>query len=218
MGIFDRFINTDRDDIDPLECQVPTMREVRMKMGIPKTPEHGVSDAHAERLKREQKITKTVYGGSHVERPKRTDAPQLPKIPNYNPNEPIKSEVPEFRPKPMKKDIMKEIEWEYSEEGAKELRHLFAMWHLNDEVWQMQRRKAINLAVYGEEDPFNAKPYYHIISFSDDYGFKITQYPKHQKEEAHKLFNSYNEAWHTPNNILFFEGEEIGHIILGGKV
>lgn len=194
----------------------------------------------AERLKREQLITKTVYGGSHVERPKRTDAPQLPKIPNYNPNEPMKSEVPEFRHKPMvittktvipsdwnkeikedkpiEKDIIKEIEWEYSEEGAKELRHLFAMWHLNDEVWQRQRRKAINLAVYGEEDPFNEKPYYHIVSFSDEYGFKLTQYPKHQKEEAHALFNNYNEAWNTPNNILFFEGEEIGHIFLGGKL
>lgn len=99
----------------------------------------------AERLEREQAITKAVYGRSHVERPKRTDAPQLP---NYN----------------------------------------------------------------------NYEPYYHIVSFSDEYGFKLTQYPKHQKEEAYALFNNYNEAWHTPNNIFFFEGEEIGHIILGGKL
>lgn len=187
-----------------------------------------------------KKFTKTIDGGSYVERPKRTNAPQLPKIKDYNPNEPMESEVPEFRvkpmvvttktvipfgwnreikeDKPMKKDIMKEIEWEYSEEGAKELRHLFAMWHLNDEVWQRQRKKAINLAVYGEEDPFNNRPYYHILTFSDELGFKLSQYPKHQKEEAHAFFNNYNEAWHNPQNILFFEGEEIGHIILGGNV
>ena len=180
-----------------------------------------------------------------VERPKRTDKPHLPIKKNYRfkyeydytpfsaPFPPTAEEmlkkgylnqIPSHwnkeikEDKPMKRDIVKEIEWEYSEEGAKELRHLFAMWHLNDEVWQRQRRKAINLAVYGEEDPFNEKPYYHIVSFSDEYGFKLTQYPKHQKEEAYSLFNNYNEAWHTPNNIFFFEGEEIGHIILGGKV
>lgn len=61
-----------------------------------------------KRLEREKQITKTVYGGSHVERPPRTDRPQLP---NYN----------------------------------------------------------------------NYGPYYHIVSFSDEYGFKLTQYHKHQK-------------------------------------
>lgn len=181
-------------------------------------------------------------GGSYVERPPRTDRPQLPVKKNYRfkyeydyipfsaPFPPTAEEMiskgyipPDWNKeikedKPMEKDIMKEIEWEYSEEGAKELRHLFAMWHLNDEVWQKKRRKAINLAVYGDEDPFNEKPYYHIISFSDEYGFKLTQYPKYQKEEAYTLFNNYNEAWHTPNNILFFEGEEIGHIFSGGMI
>lgn len=163
-------------------------------------------------------------GGSYVERPSRD---LIETLWNYHTPLPITTydcippgwnKLIEEDNKPMKKDIMKEIEWEYSEEGAKELRHLFAMWHLNDEVWQKKRRQAINLAVYGEEDPFNEKPYYHIVSFSDEYGFKLTQYPKHQKEEAYSLFNNYNEAWHTPNTILFFEGEEIGHIILGGKV
>lgn len=175
-----------------------------------------------ERLKRKQQITKTVYGGSHVERPSRDLIETLwnyqPKIiTTYDCIPPDWNKLIE-EDKPIKKDIIKEIEWEYSEEGAKELRHLFAMWHLNDEVWQRQRRKAINLAVYGDEDPFNEKPYYHIISFSDEYGFKLTQYPKHQKEEAHALFNSYDESWHTPNNVFFFEGEEIGHIITGGKL
>ena len=98
-----------------------------------------------ELRKANSRLTQLVGGGSSVERPKRTDKPQLPNIPNY-------------------------------------------------------------------------KPYYHIVSFSDEYGFKLTQYPKHQKEEAYALFNNYNEAWHTPNDIFFFEGEEIGHIILGGKL
>nr|DAL74506.1 MAG TPA: hypothetical protein [Caudoviricetes sp.] len=204
-----------------------------------------------ELRKANSRLTHLAGGGSYVERPPRTDKPQLPKIKDYSPNynydynydyvpfsapfpptaeEMIRKgyikqipshwnkEIKEKIPPQIKKDIMKEIEWEYSEEGAKELRHLFAMWHLNDEVWQRQRRKAINLAVYGDEDPFNEKPYYHIISFSDEYGFKLTQYPKHQKEEAHALFNNYNESWHTPNNVFFFEGEEIGHIITGGKL
>lgn len=219
MSIFDKFIKW--CDKTPT-VSGPTKEEIRKA---------------TKRLEREKLITKTVYGGSHAERPSRDLieimwdyqptplylAPLPPtaedmlhkgyinQLPNHWTKE-LKEE------KPMKKDIMKEIEWEYSEEGAKELRHLFAMWHLNDEVWQRQRRKAINLAVYGEEDPFNEKPYYHIITFSDEYGFKLTQYPKHQKEEAHALFNNYNEAWHTPNNILFFEGEEIGHIFTGGNV
>lgn len=227
MSIFDKFIRW--CDKTPT-VSGPTKEEIRKA---------------TKRLEREKLITKTVYGGSHVERPPRTDSPQLPIRKNYRfkydydytlfnaPFPPTMEEmvrkgyinqIPSHwnkeikEDKPMKRDIMKEIEWEYSEEGAKELRHLFAMWHLNDEVWQKQRRKAINLAVYGEEDPFNEKPYYHIVSFSDEYGFKLTQYPKHQKEEAHAVFNNYNEAWHTPNNILFFEGEEIGHIFLGGKV
>lgn len=170
----------------------------------------------AERLKREQLITKTVYGGSHVERPKRTDEPQLPKIPNYNPNEPMKSEVPEFRHKPMvittktvipsdwnkeikedkpiEKDIMKEIEWEYSEEGAKELRHLFGMWHLNDEVWQKKRREAINLAVYGDENAFDERPYYHLYTFHHEFGYKKQTYPKYKKDVAIEMYKHCKKA------------------------
>lgn len=36
-----------------------------------------------KRLEREKLITKTVYGGSHVERPPRTNSPQLPIRKNY---------------------------------------------------------------------------------------------------------------------------------------
>ncbi len=38
------------------------------------------------RLKREQAITKSTYGASHIERPPRTDKAQLPKIKDYSPN------------------------------------------------------------------------------------------------------------------------------------
>lgn len=114
-------------------------------------------------------------GGSSVERPPRTDRP-------------MKSEVPEFRPKPMEKDIMKEIEWEYSDEGAKKLRHLFTMWHLNDEVWQKKRREAINLAVYGDENVFDERPYYHLYTFHNEFGFKKQTYPKYKKDAALEMY------------------------------
>lgn len=154
-------------------------------------------------------------GGSSVERPERTDTPQLPKIPDYRfkyeydytpfsaPFPPTAEEMihkgyinqlpshwnKEIKEdKPIEKDIMKEIEWEYSEEGAKELRHLFAMWHLNDEVWQKKRRKAINLAVYGDEDTFDERPYYHLYTFHDEFGYKKQTYPKYKKDVAMEMY------------------------------
>lgn len=154
-------------------------------------------------------------GGSYVERPPRTDAPQLAKTPDYRskyeydytsfsaPFPPTAEEmlqkgylnqIPSHwnkeikEDKPMKRDIMKEIEWEYSEEGAKELRHLFAMWYLNDEVWQKKRRKAINLAVYGDEDAFDERPYYHLYTFHDEFGYKKQTYPKYKKDVAMEMY------------------------------
>ena len=151
-------------------------------------------------------------GGSSVERPKRTDAPQLAKTPDYRskyeydytsfsaPFPPTAEEMinkgyipPDWNKeikedKPMEKDIKKEIEWEYSEEGAKELRHLFAMWHLNDEVWQKKRREAINLAVYGDEDAFDERPYYHLYTFHDEFGYKKQTYPKYKKDVAMEMY------------------------------
>lgn len=173
-----------------------------------------------KRLERGKLITKAVYGASHVERPPRTDAPQLSKTPDYrskyeydytsfsapfpptaeemlkkgylnqipsNWNKEIKED------KPIEKDIIKEIEWEYSEEGAKELRQLFAMWHLNDEVWQKKRRQAINLAVYGDENVFDERPYYHLYTF-DKFGFKKQTYPKYKKDIAMEMYKHYKKA------------------------
>lgn len=109
------------------------------------------------------------------------------------------------------RDIMAEIEWEYSPEGSQELKHLFALWHLNDEVWQRQRKKAINLAVYGEEDPFDEAPYYHVISISDDYGIMKDSFPKHEKEKARSLYEQYTGTLINPKWVLFVEGNvEIG--------
>lgn len=160
-------------------------------------------------------------GGSSVERPERTDTPQLPKIPDYRfkyeydytpfsaPFPPTAEEMihkgyinqlpshwnKEIKEdKPIEKDIMKEIEWEYSEEGAKELRHLFAMWHLNDEVWQKKRRKAINLAVYGDEDTFDERPYYHLYTFHDEFGYKKQTYPKYKKDVAMEMYKYCKKA------------------------
>lgn len=97
MSIFDKFIRW--CDKTPT-VSGPTKEEIRKA---------------TKRLEREQAITKVVYGRSHVERPPRTDRPQLPNYNNYGPN--------------------------YNNYG----------------------------------------PYYHIVSFSDEYGFKLTQYHKHQK-------------------------------------
>lgn len=109
------------------------------------------------------------------------------------------------------RDIMAEIEWEYSPEGCEELKHVFALWHLNDKVWQKKRKEAINLAVYGEEDPFDEAPYYHVISISDDYGIMKDSFPKHEKEKARSLYEQYTGTLINPKWVLFIEGKvEIG--------
>ena len=135
-----------------------------------------------ELRKANSRLTQLAGGGSSVERP-----PKSPVVKNSNPSH-WNKELREKIPPQIKKDIMKEIEWEYSDEGAKKLRHLFAMWHLNDEVWQRQRRKAINLAVYGEEDPFDERPYYHLYTFHDEFGYKKQTYPKYKKDAAMEMY------------------------------
>ena len=58
------------------------------RMSIPKTPKYGVSDAHKKRIKKElnnaeTRLKRLSGGGSYVERPPRTDSPQLPIRKNY---------------------------------------------------------------------------------------------------------------------------------------
>ncbi|BBI90342.1 hypothetical protein H1N69_gp48 [Lactococcus phage phiQ1] len=133
-----------------------------------------------ELRKANTKLTQLSGGGSYVERPPKQSVIKNTIPSNWN------KEMKED--KPIEKDIMKEIEWEYSEEGAKELRQLFAMWHLNDEVWQKKRRKAINLAVYGDEDAFDERPYYHLYTFNDGFGYKKQTYPKYKKDVAIEMY------------------------------
>lgn len=53
---------------------------------------------------------------------------------------------------------------------------------------RLEREKRITKAVYGDKDAFDERPYYHLYTFHDEFGYKKQTYPKYKKDVAMEMY------------------------------